>query len=69
MLYLIQLLPPMSRSVINLYVIEAYKHKEISQMLGITESTSNWHLMNARNILKKKLINNTVEPQRKLVNE
>lgn len=45
-------LPPMSRTVFNLYVLEDLKHKEISKKLGINEGTSHWHLQNA----KKKLV-------------
>lgn len=47
--------PPMSRSVFNLYVMEGYKHKEISEILNISEGTSHWHLQNARKILKDKI--------------
>jgi RNA polymerase sigma factor (sigma-70 family) len=48
-------LPPMSRSVFNMYVFEGFSHREISQTLGIKEGTSHWHLLNARNILKEKI--------------
>ncbi len=52
--YLIRMiedLPPASRAVFNMYVFENYNHKEIGEMLNITESTSQWHLLNARRIL------------------
>lgn len=52
---LIQELPQISQTVFNLYVVEGYKHKEIAGMLKISEGTSYWHLLNARNLLKKKL--------------
>lgn len=52
---LIQTLPPMSRTVFNLYVFEGYTHKEIAQQLGISEGTSHWHLNNARQWLKSKI--------------
>lgn len=52
---IIQTLPPMSRTVFNMYVFEGYKHKEISKELNISEGTSHWHLQNARKILKEKL--------------
>jgi RNA polymerase sigma-70 factor (ECF subfamily) len=39
--------------VFNLYVIEGYKHTEIAEMLGISESTSKSQFMKARNCLKK----------------
>jgi RNA polymerase sigma-70 factor (ECF subfamily) len=50
---LIQKLPASSRSVFNLYVIDGYKHKEISDMLDISVGTSKWHLSNARKELQE----------------
>lgn len=47
--------PKMSRTVFNLYVMEGFKHKDISEMLEISEGTSHWHLQNARKILKENL--------------
>lgn len=52
-LYFLKQLPEMCSTVFNLYVIEGYKHKEISQMLDISEGTSKWYLSEA----KKQLIN------------
>ncbi len=54
-LKVLQSLPKVSRTVFNLYVIEGYKHKEISELLNISEGTSHWHLLNARKILQDKL--------------
>lgn len=51
----IQEIPTMSRTVFNLYVFEGLKHKDISEVLGISEGTCHWHLQNARTILKTKL--------------
>ncbi len=51
----VQSIPPMSRAVFNLNVMEGYKHKEIAEKLGISEGTSHWHLQNARKILIDKL--------------
>lgn len=51
----VQSIPPMSRAVFNLNVIEGYKHKDIAEKLGISEGTSHWHLQNARKILIDKL--------------
>lgn len=51
----VQTLPPMSRAVFNLNVMEGFKHKEISEKLGISEGTSHWHLQNARKLLVDKL--------------
>lgn len=57
-------LPKASRLVFNLFVIDDLKHKEIAKQLKISESTSRWHLSNAREILKeviKNIINNEIE--------
>ncbi len=48
-------LPPGFRTVFNLYAIEGYSHKEIGEMLGITETTSRTQLSRARTILQKKI--------------
>lgn len=56
-------LPKASRLVFNLYVIDGLKHKDIAVKLTINESTSRWHLTNAREILKVKvrnIINNEI---------
>jgi RNA polymerase sigma-70 factor (ECF subfamily) len=39
--------------VFNLYTIEGYSHQEIAAFLHITESTSRWHLTEARKRLRK----------------
>jgi RNA polymerase sigma-70 factor (ECF subfamily) len=44
----VQRLTPAYRTVFNLYVIEGFSHKEISDQLGITESTSRSNLVKAR---------------------
>jgi RNA polymerase sigma factor (sigma-70 family) len=51
-------LPPASQQVFNLYFIDGYKHKEIAEMLSISEGTSKWHLNSAREKLKEMLIRN-----------
>ncbi|MEM1324680.1 MAG: sigma-70 family RNA polymerase sigma factor [Bacteroidota bacterium] len=43
------------RTVFNLYVIEGYSHKEIADLLGISESTSRSNLVKARTKLKSLL--------------
>lgn len=52
---LIDKLPAASARVLLLYAVEGYNHKEIGEMLEISESTSKWHLSNARQILRDKL--------------
>ncbi|MCB0806919.1 MAG: sigma-70 family RNA polymerase sigma factor [Bacteroidales bacterium] len=55
LLDLIRELTPQYRMVFNLYAVEGYSHKEISEMLGISEGTSKSNLARARNILQKKV--------------
>lgn len=50
---LIQSLTSAYRTVFNMYVIDGYKHKEISEKLGITVSTSKSNLTRARMKLKE----------------
>lgn len=52
---LIMTLPPGFRTVFNMYAIEGYSHKEIAQMLGITETTSRTQLSRARIWLQEKI--------------
>jgi RNA polymerase sigma factor (sigma-70 family) len=51
----IQELTPAYRAVFNLYIIEGYSHREIADMLNITESTSRSNLVKARLKLKEML--------------
>lgn len=50
----LQALPPVSRTVFNLYALEGFSHKEIAEKLNISEGTSQWHLSTARKKLKLK---------------
>lgn len=52
---IIESMPPGYRTVFNLYAIEGYTHREISQMLNITGSTSKSQLCKARNFIIEKL--------------
>jgi len=55
---MLQHLPATTRAVFNLYITEGYNHKEIGELLNISEGTSKWHLSEARkyltNLLKAK---------------
>ncbi len=55
LLELIQLLSPQYKTVFNLYAIEGYSHKEISDMLKISVGTSKSNLSRARVILQGKV--------------
>lgn len=48
-------LPVGYRTVINLYAIEGYSHKEIGALLNITESTSRSQYTRAKSLLKKRM--------------
>lgn len=52
---LVMSLPPGFRTVFNMYSIEGYSHKEIADMLGISETTSRTQLSRARIWLQKKI--------------
>jgi len=58
----IQQLPATYRTVFNLYVIEGYSHREIGDMLHISESTSRSNLVKARTKLKAILSRGYGEP-------
>ncbi len=53
---IIQQLPEGYRMVFNLYAIEGYSHKEIGEVLNITESTSRSQLSKARKWIQNVLI-------------
>jgi RNA polymerase sigma factor (sigma-70 family) len=55
LLLLIQQLSPGYRMVFNLYAIEGYSHKEIGEIMGITEGASKSQLSRARSILKEQV--------------
>lgn len=55
LLALVHSLPDAQRSVFNLFVFDNCSHKEIGELLGITENNSRWHLNDARRRLKQKL--------------
>lgn len=52
---LLRTIPPISAHVFTLYVIDGYNHKEIGELLEITEGTSKWHLSTARKLLRDRL--------------
>ncbi len=53
---LLRELPTGFRTVFNLNVVEGYSHREISQLLDITESTSRSQLLRARKMLQEKIL-------------
>jgi len=64
---LIKELSPKYRLVFNLYALEGYSHKDISEKLGISEGTSKSNLSRARGILQQKVLELYSESERKNV--
>ncbi len=60
---LIQELSPGYRTVFNMYVVEGYTHKEIADMLGISEGTSKSQLSRAKVILQG-MVKDFIDQQR-----
>ena len=56
LLELIQLLPEGYRNVFNLFVIDGYKHKEIAELLNISENTSKSQLFRAKKQLQLSIL-------------
>lgn len=52
---LVQQLPAGFRAVFNLFAIEGYSHKEIGEMLDITESTSRSQFTRAKQLLQRQI--------------
>ena len=59
----IRILPIGYRTVLNLYAIEGYSHKEISDMLDIEESTSRSQYTRAKQMLEDILIKKKILPK------
>ena len=64
----IRLLPIGYRTVLNLYAIEGYSHKEIAEMLDIEESTSRSQYTRAKQMLEEILLKKKIiqRPKEKL---
>lgn len=52
-LNIVNQLSPGYKQVFNMHVVEGYSHKEIADLLGITEGTSKSQLARAKGVLKK----------------
>ena len=62
---LVQKLSPGYRTVFNMYVVEGYTHKEIGELLGISEGTSKSQLSRAKLILQD-MVTNFIEKRKSL---
>jgi RNA polymerase sigma factor (sigma-70 family) len=56
LLEMIQDLPQGCQIVFNMFAIEGYSHKEIAEMLGISEGTSKSQFARARSLLQARLL-------------
>ena len=61
----IRQLPIGYRTVLNLYAIEGYSHKEIGRLLDIEESTSRSQYTRAKNILEDILVKKNILQEKK----
>ena len=52
-----------------MYVLDGYSHREIAEMLEISEGTSKSNLSRARQILKKKVEQNVLDEKKNKVSE
>ena len=52
---LIRELPDGCRTVVNLYIFEGYSHRQIAQLLNVSESTSATQLYYAKQVLAKRI--------------
>lgn len=59
LLEMIQSLPQGCQVVFNMFAIEGYSHKEIAEMLAISEGTSKSQYARARSLLQNRLIKET----------
>ena len=62
-------LPSGYRTIFNLYAIEGYAHKEIAELLGISENTSKSQLSRARMHLQKRLLESEKVLEKKKLNQ
>lgn len=53
---LLEYLKPSTKRVFMLYVIEGYNHREIGEIMEMSEGTSKWHLSTARKELKELIV-------------
>lgn len=67
--YLIDGLPEGYKAVFLLYAIEGYGHKEIAEMLAISEGTSKSQLFKARKMLQENLSLKGMSPNSKTANK
>lgn len=65
---MIQELPNSYKAVFNLYVMEGKPHKEIAEILGISEGTSKSNYFKAKKNLQKKINNRKLNEDNRILN-
>lgn len=63
---IIQQLPEQYKNVFNLYVIDGFSHREISEKLSLSIGTSKSHLFHARRLLRYEIIKQDAVEVRRL---
>lgn len=53
---LIRALPPVSRQVFNLAVLDGYTYDEVAELLNISLATCRWHVHASRKFLQEKIL-------------
>jgi RNA polymerase sigma-70 factor (ECF subfamily) len=49
----LNILPKVTKRIIVMQILEGFTHKQISKILGISESASKWHLVKGKNMLRE----------------
>lgn len=65
LLKIIQELDDKERMVFSMIEIEGFKHKEVAEILNISEGTSRWYLNQAKKSLKEKIIKSNYDERGK----
>lgn len=60
-------LPDLSQKVFNLCVLDGYEYAEVSEMLGVSESTTRWHVHNSRQKLKQMILESVDSKKRAVI--
>ena len=58
---IINSLPKGYQEIVNLYIIDGFKHREIAKLLNISQGTSKSQLFRARKMIKKKLLEEAIK--------
>jgi RNA polymerase sigma-70 factor (ECF subfamily) len=62
---IINTLPTGYQKIVNLYIIDGYKHHEVSELLNISTGTSKSQLFKARKLIKKKLLEEAIKKNKR----